>query len=51
MKLNCGDICPKSARYKVVDERGNVVSSAFVAEGQKMPLTQRYDCHYESENF
>ncbi len=51
MKLNCGDSCPKSGRYKVVDENRRIVSSVFVREGDKMPPTQRYDCHYESENF
>ena len=50
MKLYCGDTCPKTGRYKVVDENGKVVSSVYVCEGKTMPTTQRSDCHYEWEN-
>jgi len=37
MKLNCGDICPKSGSYKVIDGKGNVVNSVYVDEGDTMP--------------
>lgn len=47
MILNCGDICPKSGSYKVVDGKGNVVNSVWLKEGQTMPPTQISDCHYE----
>ena len=50
MKLYCGDTCPKTGRYKVVDENGNVLSSVYVGEGETMPPTQYSDCHYESES-
>jgi hypothetical protein len=50
MRLNCGDTCPKSGHYKVVDSKGNVVNTVDVAEGETMPPTQYSDCHYESEN-
>lgn len=47
MILNCGDICPKSGSYKVIDGKGNVVNSVWVKEGQTMPPTEYSDCHYE----
>ena len=50
MKLNCGDTCPKSGAYKVVDKNGNLVNSVCVGEGETMPPTQYSDCHYESES-
>lgn len=50
MKLNCGDTCPKSGSYKVVDGKGNVINTINVAEGETMPPTQYSDCHYESES-
>ncbi|MGN0804090.1 MAG: hypothetical protein ACI4MS_01775 [Candidatus Coproplasma sp.] len=50
MKLNCGDTCPKSGSYKVVDAKGHVVNSVYVDEGQTMPPTQYSDCHYENED-
>lgn len=50
MKLNCGDTCPKSGNYSVVDGRGHVINSVYVDEGETMPPTQYSDCHYESEN-
>ena len=49
MKLNCGDTCPKSGSYKVVDRKGNVINSVWVGEGETMPPTQYSDCHYEIE--
>ena len=50
MKLNCGDTCPKSGSYKVVDRKGNVINSVWVGEGETMPPTQYSDCFYESES-
>lgn len=49
MRLNCGDTCPKSGSYKVIDVKGNVINSIWVGEGETMPPTQYSDCHYESE--
>lgn len=49
MNLNCGDICPKSGSYKVVNSKGSVINSVYVGEGQSMPPTQYSDCHYEIE--
>ncbi len=50
MQLNCGDICPKTGAYRVVDRSGRVVGTVYVGEGETMPPTQVADCHYESEN-
>lgn len=50
MKLNCGDICPKTGAYKVVNSKGRVVGTVYVDEGETMPPTQWSDCYYESEN-
>ncbi len=47
MRLNCGDVCPKTASYKVVDSNGNVVNKIFVGQGETMPPTQVKNCHYE----
>lgn len=50
MKLNCGDTCPRSGRYNVIDGNGKVVNSVYVNEGETMPPTQQSDCHYESQS-
>lgn len=50
MKLNCGDTCPKTGSYKVINEQGRVVNTVYVGEGETMPPTQYQGCHYESEN-
>ncbi len=50
MRLNCGDTCPKSGRYCVIDGKGNVINCVWVGEGETMPPTQYSDCHYESDN-
>ena len=47
MRLNCGDVCPKTASYKVVDETGKIVNRVYVGEGETMPPTQQSNCHYE----
>ena len=47
MRLNCGDNCPKSAAYDVVDENGKVVNKVYVNKGDRMPPTQIENCHYE----
>ena len=47
MRLNCGDICPRSGSYKVIDSDGDVVNTVYVDEGETMPPTQKPDCHYE----
>lgn len=49
MRLNCGDVCPKTGSYKVVDKNGNVINKIYVGEGETMPPTQMANCHYESE--
>ena len=49
MKLHCGDVCPKTGSYKVIDGHGNVINTIYVGEGETMPPTQYSDCHYESE--
>ena len=51
MKLNCGDTCPRSGRYNVIDGNGKVVNSVYVNEGETMPPTQQSDCHYESQSY
>ena len=50
MRLNCGDICPKTGSYKVINREGKVVNTIYVGEGETMPPTQISDCYYESEN-
>ncbi len=50
MRLNCGDVCPKTGSYKVVNEDGKVVNTIYVGEGETMPPTQYADCHYEWDN-
>lgn len=47
MRLNCGDICPKTGSYKVVDESGKIMNTVYVGEGETMPPTQASGCHYE----
>lgn len=50
MRLNCGDTCPKTGSYRVVDENGRTVNTIYVGEGETMPPTQCSGCHYESNN-
>ncbi len=50
MRLNCGDVCPKTGAYKVVDEDGKTVGKIYVGEGETMPPTQQSGCHYEFES-
>ncbi len=50
MKLSCGDICPKTGAYKVIDGNGHVLNTIYIAEGETMPPTQSSGCHYESES-
>ena len=50
MRLNYGDVCPKTGAYKVIDQNGKVVNTIYIGEGETMPPTQYSDCHYESES-
>lgn len=50
MRLNCGDICPKTGSYRVVDENGKTMNTIYVGEGETMPPTQTSGCHYEMDN-
>ena len=50
MRLNCGDTCPKTGSYKVINEQGRVVNTVYVGEGETMPPTQYQGCHYASQN-
>ena len=47
MRLNCGDICPRTGAYKVIDGNGNVLNTIYVGEGETMPPTQIAECYYE----
>lgn len=47
MRLNCGDICPKTGSYKVIDKEGKIVNKIYVGEGETMPPTPESDWHYE----
>lgn len=49
MRLNCGDTCPKTGSYSVMDENGKVINNVYVREGETMPPTQIENCHYESK--
>ena len=48
MRLNCGDTCPKTGSYNVVDAQGNVVNTIYVGEGETMPPLLGSVGHYES---
>ena len=45
MRLNCGDICPKTGSYKVVNKDGKTVNTIYVGEGETMPPTQTSNSH------
>ncbi len=49
MKLNAGDVCPKTGAYKVIDRNGKVINTVYVGEGETMPPTRYSGCYYESE--
>lgn len=50
MRLNCGDTCPKTGSYNVINEEGKIINTIYVGEGETMPPTEYSNCHYESEN-
>ena len=50
MRLNCGDTCPKTGAYKVIDVHGNVLSTIYVGVGETRPPTHYSDCHYDSQS-
>ena len=39
MRLNCGDTCPKTGSYNVVDAQGNVVNTIYVGAVSYTHLT------------
>ena len=41
MKLNCGDTCPKSGKYNVIDGNGKVINSVYVNEGETIRIDTR----------
>lgn len=47
MKLQSGEICPKTGAYKVLNKDGKYLGSVFVGEGETMPPTQCSSCYYE----
>lgn len=47
MKLSSGMNAPKTATYKVVDEKGKVVNTVQVKKGSRMPPTQSSKNHFE----
>ena len=49
MRLNCGDVCPRTGAYKIVDGEGRLLNTIYVGEGEAMPPTQDTGCHYEAE--
>ena len=49
MRLNCGDVCPRTGAYKVIDGEGRLLNTIYVGEGESMPPTQDTNCHYELE--
>ncbi len=49
MRLNCGDNCPKSGAYNLLNAEGKVLNTVYVDEGQRMPPAPYSDCYYESE--
>lgn len=49
MKLHCGDLCPRTGAYKVIDGEGRHLNTIYVGEGESMPATQDKLCHYEAE--
>ena len=48
MRLDCGDACPKTGAYRIIDGQGKIVSTIYVSEGETMPPTERHGCHYET---
>ncbi len=49
MRLNSGDVCPKTGAYRLIDRDGRTVNTIYVGEGEAMPPAQYSGCHYESE--
>ena len=39
MRLNSGDVCPKTGAYKVIDKDGKVVNTVYVGEGETIAAT------------
>lgn len=47
MRLNPGEMAPRTGNYNVVDANGEIVNSVFMNQGDTMPPTQSSDYHYE----
>lgn len=47
MKLQSGEIAPKSGTYKVVNSAGKTVNTVNVEKGETMPPTQSKNNHFE----
>lgn len=47
MRVECGDVCPKTGAYRAIDGEGRTVATIYVGEGETMPPMQRSGCHYE----
>lgn len=47
MRLNPGEMAPRTGNYNVVDANGEKVNTVFMNAGDTMPPTQSSDYHYE----
>ncbi len=47
-KLDCGDTCPRTGAYRLVDGRGKVLNTIYVSAGETMPPAEHRGCHYET---
>lgn len=50
MRLNSGEIAPRSGSYKVVDQNGRMINTVDMNEGDKLPPTQSSQHHFEIED-
>ncbi len=50
MRLDPGDVCPRTGAYRLIDRDGRLVNTIYVGEGELMPPTQYSGCHYEWES-
>jgi len=47
MKLNSGEIAPKTGTYNVIGKDGKVVGTVQVKKGDRIPPTRKQASHFE----
>ena len=47
MRLNSGEVAPRTGSYKIVDQNGRMINTVEMNEGDRLPPTQSSQHHFE----